>query len=195
MSRTLDDLTAADNPAAIPLSWPRLLRLEPGLKVSAWRRRIGRIPADHQFWADRLPEHLALGDAGAAMVICLRPMLVAVHSAELGAAVVLGFPDWLIKEHGLVYGSRLVGVNLYDDEGEPARDLGAAGEVGSARWLNIFPLVADFLTDDAAALRERAESIPERDWYRVETAGRDYLRRTGGRFRDGTPTRAMASAI
>lgn len=111
----------ASDPGLLRVSLPRLYKLDPSLDpgyhteygikqmfpvrfISQWRRK--RL-------IEEIQEHLAVGDSRAAVVMSVKPILVAAYSDELDGVVILKFPCWLAKEHDLRVGDRLLTVNTY----------------------------------------------------------------------------------
>src|SRR5688572_27161776 len=111
MSKYHDDRTYASDPGRLTLSRRRFRRLEPaarGLRGWLWRRLWGGAVLE-----EMLNEHLLLGDSRAACVISMDPLLVVAYTDELDCVAMLSFPSWLIEEHRLRLGSRLLTVNTY----------------------------------------------------------------------------------
>jgi hypothetical protein len=133
-----------------------------------------------------LDEHMRLGDSRAAFVICIEPLIVAAYTDELDCVVLLTFPDWLVQEHKLEVGSRLLTVNTYGRGQRVAPDL-VAGPRQLRRWVNFYPIIAEFVSDDSLRIAMRKAEIAEAEWVRCERMGSERLRQGPQRYRNGSP--------
>jgi hypothetical protein len=131
---------------------------------------------------ERLSYHLWHGDSRAAVVVSVRPLLVAAYSDELDAVAMLHFPRVLVRLHSLREGSRLLTVNSYVEV--PASDL-TPGPNQTGHYGDFSPRIADFLSEDAGRLQERKAEIAEEEWQRCAELGRQYLVRPACTIRDG----------
>ncbi|CAH0191701.1 hypothetical protein SRABI118_01510 [Massilia sp. Bi118] len=172
----------AGNPAMLALSEERLRRLQPQL--------FDLTPASGQAardsWKERIRKTLARGDSRAAVVLDAARGIVASYTDELDCAVLLKFDPALAQAHGWQDGARLLAVNAYfgRDEGI-APDL-EPGPEDCGRWGNVWPLIADLLTEDQAGLAGRKRDIGEAEWERAWQMGRRALALRGA-ARDGRP--------
>ena len=183
-------MSTASNPGFFTLSDARLAALQPELVPGISLRRLAWQAAglvapgfDLGEVRERLAVALRDGDCRAAVVVSDRPLRVAAYSDEFDAVVLLAFPDRLADEHGLTVGSRLVAVLNY--ERTTHRDI-TPGPASTGTFGGVWPLVAEFLTDDAAKLDAVRRRIPEEEWQRAESLGQEKLR-IGGPVRDGRP--------
>ena len=179
-----DDRTRASYPGRIGLSKSRFHRFDPlaaGLPIG-WASRF----ASREEFEDMLDEHLRLGDSRAACVMSVDPLLVAAYTDELDCVALLMFPRWLVEEHNLKTGDRLLTVNTYSSGQRIVPDL-IAGPRQMRRWVNFYPVIAEFFSDDVQRIQKRKAQIAEAEWTRCEHMGRESLRRSPGRWRDGSP--------
>ena len=186
--QTLDNRTWASEPGDVRLSHAKLREFHSYLyEPGGLYRLLNRLSPWQQFWLTRHEEHLRYGDSRAAVVVCVRPLLVAAYTDELDCVAVLRFEPGLVARYGLRDGTRLLTVNTYTFGEIPVCDLeSGAGSYG--RYSNFAPLIADFLSDDVGRIAERKAEIAESEWVRAEQLGREHLRRHGHRrVRDGRP--------
>jgi hypothetical protein len=161
---------ASDAPV-LTLSYERLQRLQPRLMDAAgW---VGE--ADRLSWIESIRQTLAWGDSRAAVVVDAANSVVASYTDELDCVVLLQFDTAFGLVHGWQNGTRLLSVNAYF-----GRDKGLApdlqpGPGDTGRSGNIWPLVADLLTNDHERLRERKRMILEDEWNRAGQLGRRLL--------------------
>jgi hypothetical protein len=135
---------------------------------------------------DMLDEHLRLGDSRAACVTSIEPFLVAAYTDELDCVAVLGFPAWLVEEHNLKVGGRLLTVNTYRRGQRIMSDL-MAGSRQLGRYVNFYPVIAEFVSDDVQRIAARKAEIVEEEWLRCERMGIESLQRFPNRWRNGSP--------
>lgn len=188
MSRHHDDTTRADEPGCVTLSLTKLKRLHPEL-FGTWAGlrnvfRRGSIETSVEIIA----EHMGFGDARAAVVVGIAPLLVAAYSYELDCAAVLAFDDSFARDYRLELGSRLFTVNTYR-RGTLAVDL-VQGPASRGRWKNVHPCIAEFLSDDIEYIEVRKREIAEAEWTRARVCGQEWVAR-GARPRDGRPLKSF----
>ena len=180
-----DNHSVASDPGGVTLSKERILKLEPALAAAP----ADASPAERaKYSLDMLTEHLKFGDSRAAVVVSVDPLLVAAYTDELDCVVMLRFPDWLVKEYKLEVGSPLVTVNTYPRQQAP--DL-VHGPADLKRWGNVFPIIADFVTDDMDRVKARKAEITEDEWKRCAEMASEYRRKFPDRYRDGSPLHSM----
>lgn len=179
MSRFHDDSTFASDPAKIRLS-RRMMRRHwpPGFffKFSPLYRRFEA----------RVAEHIQFGDSRAAIAVGLNPLLVAAFTDELDAVAILEYPDSVVKDLRTSVGDRLLTVNTYVRGTEIVGDI-SAGPLAYDRYVNFYPIIAEFVSPDLDKIENRKADIDEREWQRCQTMADDYLRDFPGQFRDGSP--------
>ncbi|QEH31943.1 hypothetical protein OJF2_04100 [Aquisphaera giovannonii] len=192
-SWTRDDSTAASHPADLRLDDAALRRFCPEL----YRPLNRLLEAVGLAYPRRLSiaEHLLHADARAAVVITTRPLRVAAYSDDFDRIAMLAFDEdpWLVEEHRLRPGSRLITVNGYRREGEPDADLFLAKD-RAYPWTGFGPLIGDFLSADVDRLHALRAEIAEAEWRRAEQLGRLYLERFPGLARNGRPLECFVPA-
>jgi hypothetical protein len=143
-----------------------------------------------------LAEWLYHGDSRAAVVLSTGPHIVAAYTDELDCVVLLRFPDELAQEYGSRIGSRLLTANTYEWR-SAQRPLKADlwdGPRSYRRHANLYPLIAEFLSDDRDRIEQRKSEIPEEEWARAYDLGVDLLSR-GRPARDGRPLNCGKAAV
>jgi hypothetical protein len=98
----------------------------------------------------------------------------------------LSFPHWLVEEHDLKTGDRLLTVNTYSRGQRIAPDL-IAGPRQRGRWVNFYPIIAEFFSDDVQRIQKRKARIAEKEWTRCAQMGRERLSSSPARWRNGSP--------
>lgn len=179
MSKYHDDASFASDPGSIVLSLSMLRELQP--EQSAWTPD------------EEIAEHLMLGDSRSAVVVSVDPLVVAAYTDELCCVALLEFPAWLVARHDLEVGSRLLTVNTYRWAGEAAADL-LPGPDDTGSFVDFFPIIADFLSEDVERLVQRKREIDEAEWARAEQLGQVALRQ-GQPHRDGQPDQVLGSVV
>ncbi|MCS0584036.1 hypothetical protein NX784_20775 [Massilia pinisoli] len=171
----------AGNAALLALSEDRLRKLQPQLFDAA------QWPGDVRTkWLSNIRHTLGRGDGRAAAVVDAARAIVASYTDELDCVVLLKFDPALAQAHGWRDGTRLFSANSYlSRDGGVAPDL-RPGPGDEGRWGNVWPLIADLLTDDAAGLAARKATIAEAEWQRAWDLGRRALA-DGIIPRDGRP--------
>lgn len=200
MSKYHNDNSYSTLPGQLEFCRKRYRRVEPSAKGFAawWNPAV----AQNTEWEDRLAEHLLVGDSCAACVVSIDPLLVAVYANDLDCVAMLRFPAWLAEEHGLQLESRVLSINTYHTPVQLATfdaGRGCASDLvlgpNNTGWLaNIFPIVADFFSDDSQQIAKLKSQIPEEDWRRCLNLGRDYRERFPKRWRDGSPLKSWIPA-
>jgi hypothetical protein len=179
----------AANRADLPLSEEKLRRYQPeafGFSGFLWslRKRV-RFK-----WM--LSECMKYGDARAAVVASVRPLVVAAYSDEFDAILALRFPDPFVEHFSLTAGQRLITANAYGPD--PARDI-VRGPKGRTEWGNFIPTIAEFFSDDVARIKHLHSTIPEEEWKRCAELGAVWLTTETPRPRDGLPLHADESTL
>ncbi|HET6883385.1 MAG TPA: hypothetical protein VFI31_24760 [Pirellulales bacterium] len=165
MNPNASEGTQASDPARVALSLEKLAQLSP--EPPWWRRQLASLMgkrSDRELRVQRLTRHLLLGDSRAAVVISLKPLLVAAYSEDIDCVALLRFPDSFADRDHLAKGSRLLTVNVYSRTA--AHDL-APGPGATGDWGDFMPVIAEFLSDDVARIEARKREIPEAEWRRA----------------------------
>lgn len=112
------------------------------------------------------------GDTNPAIVVSLKPLLVAAYSFDLDAVVILTFPDEYVKQYQLEMHSHLISVNVYYTR-KAHMDI-YYGKYYSA-WADFGPTIVNFLTDDTNRLKDLVEAMPKCLWVHVQSLAEEYL--------------------
>ena len=99
-------------------------------------------------------ECLQNGDSPAAVVVSLRPLLMAAYIDVLDCIVLLEFPQEIAAEYGLRDGSRLLAINNYRRDGEVDADL-IPGPNDTQTWSGFQAIIAEFVSDDLERIEQR----------------------------------------
>lgn len=177
----------ASDPGGVTLDPQRLRRLAPGLFGLA-----GLLPG-RLLQKKILEAHMWNGDSRAAVVVSMRPLLVAAYSDDFDAVAVLRFDPRSIDVH-LQEGTRLLTVNTYLRGNSYARDI-AQGPRSSGAWANFHPVIADFVAADLGRVERGKAAIGEPEWQRTWELGRDHVIMRPRLVRDGAPHRSGRPAI
>jgi len=182
----------ASNRANLSLSEERLRRYQPeafGLRGFLWSiRKRTRVK-----WL--LGECLKYGDARAAIVGSLQPLVVAAFSDEFDSILALRFPDAMVEHFSLAVGQRLIAVNAYGRHGQsPARDI-VQGPNARTLWGNFVPTIAEFFSDDLGRIKRLHSTISEPEWNRCLDLWNAWLATRTPPERNGLPLYADTSAL
>lgn len=189
MSRSTDVSTTASQPAGLSLDRGRLRAVD---TAGGLLRAIDLLMG----FLRRVDESMRLGDLRAAVVVSTDPLLIAAYTNEFDCAVVLSFPasaGRLLAQdgHQVAEGLRLLTVNNHlangERNGELDWDLWNGPGARNHAYASYFPIIADLFTADLAAIDARKRDITELEWTRCAEAAREYLERTEGRVRKGSP--------
>ena len=113
-------------------------------------------------------------------------LIIAAYSDELDCVALLEFPIQLAKERGLEVGDRLLTINTYIKGKKIAADLDK-GVSSFDRYINFYPLIADFLSEDNQAIEDEKSLINEHEWDRASDLGHQKLMVKGIIPRNGSP--------
>lgn len=169
----------ASDPGRVTLSEEYLERLAPDLFKN---------PLILDGLLNEIRHHLAGGDSRAAMVMKTSPLLVAAYTDELDCVAVLEFPEYLVEEHELEIGSRLLTVNVYFHltSSGIAPDLSPGSEKYD-RFGNFQPYIAEFFSEDIERIGLRKLEISEAEWDKARTMGEAWLADPSKKARCGRP--------
>jgi len=186
-TRTLDDSTFASDPGRITLSHDKLRVLRPdlyGLR-GLWKslRSVLGVGRPERVYIEEQMQH---GDSRAAVVVSTCPLLIAAYTDELDCVAMLRFPDEFVHQHQLSDGTRLLTVNCYGRAPYCAPDL-IFGPNYKHRWTGFHPIIAEFVTEHDRRVEARKREIPEEEWQRAYSMGKEYLKLRPGVARDGRP--------
>jgi hypothetical protein len=186
--KTLDDRARASDPGKLKLSHAKMRKFHP--QIYGFRASLidfFRKPArNSSYWRTYFEEHMQHGDSRAALVVSLRPLLIAAYTDEFDCVAMLQFPAELVSEYRLRAGQRLLTVNTYTFGERLVFDL-EHGPASYRRFRNFSPLIAEFLSDDTQRIETRKSLIAEAEWKRTEELAQQYLSKHGCRARNGLP--------
>ncbi|QJX01040.1 hypothetical protein [Frigoriglobus tundricola] len=193
--------SAASNPGRLRLSDAKLKRLCPSLFLTTGLGGFARC-----FFGDGLGtrmyvrDMLVHGDSRAAVVLSIDPVLVACYCDDSDAVCVLGFQKTELGDVELCVGDRLLTVLNSMALGRPARAGEVAGDLvqgdrANPHYINFWPLVAEFLTDDRDAIERPKAAITKEEYARCRALGQEHLRRLPGAVRDGRPDQSMRPVL
>ena len=177
----------SDNPAKIrptksmvkPLC-PELGSMKPGY---IWQRFAFNLANSKPLWK-YFREIMEKHDANPAIVCSVKPLLVAAYSCDLDCAVLIRYPDEFVQRFGLKPKMRLLSVNSYD---EMKLEDCVPGPRNSGNWGSFLPRIANFLSDDEAAIKRRMNTFSEDTWDRVYPCAVEYAKRFPHRARGPNP--------
>jgi hypothetical protein len=187
------DVSPNSDPLGATCCSEKFRRFHPELfGVRGWLGRIlGGVSADDrdQLIA-RTSDFLWFGDSRAAVVLRIKPLIVAAYCDEMDAVILLGFPAYLAEGHLLDEKSRLVTTNLHRplEDGPLARDI-HPGPRTSGSFGNVRPIVADFLAAEPELVEARRRAIAASEYERCWEFGERGLR-DGQPIRSGRPLEA-----
>lgn len=121
-----------------------------------------------------IAEYMWFGDFQPAIVVSLEPLKIAAYSDEMDAVVILKFPNALIKIYNLDEKDRLITTNVYYTEGSISNDI-YIGENYQNRYVDFFPTIIDFLSDDIQIIDEHKKNISKETWNYVYELGKKHV--------------------
>ena len=189
MSEFHDDSTRASDSQPIGISDTKLRRLAP--ELFGWRgwffkQKWGPQQLNAREMRKLLSEHMSFGDTRAALVARVDPLVVAAYTDEQDAVLLLRFPQWLAEEYGLKPGMKLLTANTYGRGNKLMPDI-RLGPKSTGRWMNFYPIIAEFVSDDAEVIERRKEAISDEEWKRAAAMTRVLLADRNATVRDGRP--------
>ncbi len=186
-----DNNAAASDPLSLRLSHKKLRSLNPGLYGA--RSLLRRLTTGYTL-KDVIAEHVFRGDSQPAVVVSTQPLLVTAYTDELDCVVLLKFNEQLTFEYELRVRSRLITINTYFPKPPYQKDL-IIGKNQLNRWFGVYPIIADFVSDDNDRIEARKSAIKEREWEFTYDLGEAYMSEHPNVFRDGRPEYSFRSAI
>jgi hypothetical protein len=185
--------SSASDPVGIAMSDAKLKRLSPSLYPSSGVLGLVRcLFLDGLATRFYIRDMLVHGDSRAAVVVMTDPLLVATYCDDLDAVCVLRFPPSFVEEYRLQRDTKLLTVLNSFSLASPARpeqvspDL-VSGPHANPYYVGVWPLVAEFLSDDLDRIEMRKARIGEREYEHCRRLGEDHLKRFGGIARPGRP--------
>jgi hypothetical protein len=193
MSEFYGDRSSASDPLPIAFSDAKLRRLQPelyGLRSCFFKCRFGLRQLNAREARTMIAEHMQFGDTRAALVVRIDPLLVAAYTDEQDAVLLLRFPQFLVTEHQLAVGTRLLTANTYGAGKSMFADI-IAGPLSTGRFVNYHPVIAEFVSDDEALITRRKQAIRTEEWRRAAERSKSLLSQRNIMVRDGRPTHSM----
>jgi hypothetical protein len=136
---------------------------------------------------ERIEEHLLVGDSRAAFAFQHRGrMLVAAYTDEIDCVALLRFAPEFLQSRNIKNGTKLVTINTYFPGHDVVPDL-VEGPNSYQRFENVFPVIADFVSQDVEVIQRRRESIESSEWERAVMLTKNLLARDYIYIRDGSP--------
>ena len=198
LTKPLDDPSTASQQGGLTLSDEKLRLLEPwmfGIRYVLLKIVSALFCLDvlDLINAKVLKQHLASGDSRAAVVVSTAPLLVAAYSDDLDCVAMLRFPRDFARRHQLSVGSKLLSINTYYRGFTRQADL-TFGPNQTADWTGLFPVIAEFLSDDDRRIEDHKQEIDETEWQRCRELGEAYLFERPRVARNGRPRRSHQPA-
>ncbi len=185
MSKYMNDSTYASQPGAVRLDLQKLKVFKKELPFrdrlfQRWRRIC---PDDMQ------AEHLGYGCCNPAVVIQTEPeLIVAAYSSDHDWVLLLRFSEHFVQQYSLKPKTRLLAINVYGDGNEMACDLENGPNHSDNGWVNFFPKIAEFMSNDEEKIRQHKQIVasPE-EWQRTYELGCQLLSEGKTVPRNGNP--------
>ena len=173
------------NPGLFDLNKEKLKKLCPQLfGFGANLRLLAGSYADR--W-DGIQSILSDGNMNPAIVVSVRPLLVA-HYVNLFDAVVLqNYPEELGTVNGWKIGTKLISTQFYDGPNwwkKANKDIDR-GPYAGTNYKAVCPVVADLYTDNLERLERKKLEIPKGMWERTKALAEQYLDSHPGMARNG----------
>ncbi|MGH7283094.1 MAG: hypothetical protein ACRELY_16335 [Polyangiaceae bacterium] len=125
-----------------------------------------------------------------ALVVSTTPdVLVAAYTDELDAIVLLRFDAIWAQLLHLVANLRLLTINTYGRTSFVSPDL-KEGPRSLQRWTNVFPIIAETLSDDLLLIQQRKATLDSGLWQRAQELLLEMRRADRVSVRDGSPLRS-----
>jgi len=151
--------------------------------------KLKELFPDYQ-WNERelayIKDHLERGDSRAAIVASVKPLVVSAYSDELDAVILIAFPERLVEKYSLHDGDQLIVSWTYPRAQGVPGDI-VQGERNLGRYNNGQPLIADFISDSADALKARKSVVTDKEWERVKALTPPAMKRADGKYRSAFP--------
>ena len=176
-----DNNSFTASPRSISLSLSKLDKFKDQLSP------MDKLIAKFKYSPDKLDNYLKNGDSQAAVVLqTYNTLIVAAYSSELDSVALLQFSVSIAKHYDLAVGDRLLTINSYPQGKKKAPDL-QLGANSTTRYHNFYPLIADFLSEDDAAIESIKRQIKDSDWEKVLKMGHTKMMQKGVVPRNGSP--------
>lgn len=183
----------AQRPAELALSKKMLTKMHPGhFGTMAILKNMELLAHRKEFKAAK--EHIAYrlqnGLLEPAVVVCLQPVLVAVHCTELDSVALLEFDSSYVSRFGLEFGRHLVAACTFSSIDDGIAPDMVLGPKSRGVWGNFHPLIGEFLCSSEGELKAAHAKIDGAEWDSVTERGVEYMSNYPGVSRDGTALNA-----
>ena len=176
-----DNNSFTASPRSISLSLSKLDKFKDQLSP------MDKLVAKFKYSPDKLDNYLKTGDSQAAVVLqTYNTLIVAAYSSELDSVALLQFSVSIAKHYDLAVGDRLLTINSYPQGKKKAPDL-QLGANSTTRYHNVYPLIADFLSEDDAVIESIKRQIKDTDWKKALKMGHAKMMQKGVIPRNGSP--------
>lgn len=185
--KTLDKSTYSTCPGGLTLSNRKLKELRP--ELYGLLGLICRIKDKRDFGFTqirRIKEHIYFGDSQPAIVLSIDPLIIAAYSEDLDCIIPIKFPKIYAKKYKLKEKSRVLTINTYVRTENPDKDI-ILGKNHSGLWGGIFPIIAEFVSDDKYIIKAKKKEFTEDLWGHVYKLGLEYREKYPDVCRDGRP--------
>ncbi len=194
-NRVLNILARASDPLGLTVDHAKLRRLRPDLYgVNSLMNTFLEITRGKFPVLPYIIEHVQKGDSRAAVVVSIKPLLIAAYTDELDCVALLRFHDRFQRDYELTVGSRLLTLNTYNQHPDGYDADLIPGENYRPPWTGFHPIIAEFVASETQTIEERKQRILPEEWARTEDLGHAYVRENPGVARDGRPMNAAQSA-
>lgn len=167
--KSYNNTTYASMPGRLTVSQEKLERIQNLYDLNI----LQKIKIKYLFNA--IQSQLSYGDTQPAVVVSIKPFIVAAYSDEMDAVVLLQFPDTVANLNRIKLHDRLVTINCYHRSSKISKDI-FIGENYLGNWTNFRPLIGDLLSSNTTKLEQHKQNIPDFLWIYVQTLGEIYLR-------------------
>ncbi len=164
-----------------------------GFKLSAKKLKTARKISGNFFNRililsniSKIQRTLKRGDTQMAKVVSTSPLLIASYSDEFDTIIMLKFPEKYVEMYDLEVNDRLVSTNTYlSSPVYPlAKDI-FRGPDTSLTFIDIYPMIPLFLSDNISRCIEATKYFPEEYWDYLDELISYHMTKRPNVFRDG----------
>lgn len=181
----MDTNSYASDPGGIYVSEQKMKKFFPNL--FSIKEKLKRMCGKQKFHSQVLgmiDEHMYYGNCEPAVVIHENPLYIAVYSCDIDCVVLLWGDEELREKYELKKGSMLLSVNTY---GEVEQKDIEHGPESHHTWNAVWPIIAEFVSDDMETIRKRKADIETERWKRTYELGREKLFEPNYKYRVCNP--------
>ncbi|MFT5513414.1 MAG: hypothetical protein ACI8SE_001821 [Bacteroidia bacterium] len=163
-----DNRTYATNAIGITLDLRKLKFLVPEffrllISIKYWFTNGGRTVI-----AEHVQEHIQGGDSQRAIVVTIKPLIVAAYNEDIDCVVMLGYKKRVQRLFNFEVGTKLVCVNTFGSDREMQKDL-IPGPKYSETWNMVYPVIAEMVSSDFDKIKKRRKEIGTSGYAYVQT--------------------------